>query len=249
MKSNLFISAFILLIVYAACNNPEPRTVSDQKSKFDCRTLVDKKTIYNIAQSILDSGNSEHIWNLSEVDTTAYFTTEDYFTNTVTKNRLVLIAGTAGMSAGTASNLLILFACSDTLSIVWAGQVGPFTKADIKDLNNDGINEILSSTDWMWMGECGSSYYIYSFKNGKPHSLYEARSSSFVDCGNESLNQIFKKGDTLANQISCSLLQKDNGYVMQQIRTVKMHNGGETDEDILKNLAIRTDTAIIGLNQ
>lgn len=246
MKSNL-IPLLILMAVYAACNNPESNTASEQKSKFDCRTLADKKTIFNIAQSILDSGNNEHIWNLSAIDTTAYFTTEDYFTNTATKNRLVLIGGTAGMSAGTANNLLVLFACSDTLRIVWAGQTGPFIKEDIKDLNNDGIKEIVSGTDWMWMGECSSSWYIYNFKNGEPHSLYEAKSTSFIDCGKASLYQTFREGDTLADQTSCTLQQRDKAYVVQQTRTVKVHNGGDTDEGILKNIAITTDTAIVEL--
>ncbi|MBO9565335.1 MAG: hypothetical protein J7621_21340 [Niastella sp.] len=247
MKLNPFIPILILLTLYAACNNPEPKTVSDQKSKFDCHTLADKKAVCNIAQSILDSGDREHIWNLSAIDTSEYFTTEDYFTNTATKNRLVLIGGTAGMSAGTARNLLILFACSDTLSIVWAGQTGPFTQSDIKDLDNDGIKEIVSATDWIWMGECGGSHYIYNFKNGEPHSLYEAKSMSFIDCGRESLTPTFKEGDTLADQINYTLQQQDRLYVVQQIRTVKVHNGGETDEQIVKNLTITTDTAIVTL--
>jgi hypothetical protein len=216
---------------------------------FDCNSLTDKKNIYEIAKSIINDGNNEHIWNLHDIDTTDFFTTEDYFTNPKTKNRLVLIGGNAGLSAGTATNLLILFSCSDT--VIWAGQVGNLT--EIADVNGDGIMEIIINTGSAWMGEINEWYEIFNFKDGKQNFLFTAHSKSVIDNDGDSdvffnLPEYYKKGDTLENSFDCSLIKhNENEYGVKQIRTVKIHNGGQTEKEILKRMRVFTDTTIINL--
>lgn len=237
MRMLTWLAAVIFLF---SCGPPPAK----QKVHFSCNLLLDKQFIDSIARSVLDKGN-EHIWNLSAIDTSEYLSTEDYFTNATTKNRLVFIGGEAGLSAGTAHNLLILFSCLDSLSIVWAGQIGDF---DMLDLNNDGIKDIVCNSGTTWMGECNDSYDIFNFKGSDRHMLYSARSTSVLDCGQDSLGDVYKKGDTLESKFDCSVVRPfGKHYLVQQIRTIKIHNGGETNRDITKNLLITKDTTLVAL--
>src|SRR6185503_3329442 len=105
MEQNRSLILLFFSLSLLACNGK----TNTEKRSFDCNSLADKKTIYTIAKSIIDNHDNDQIWNLSEVDTTDFFTIEGNFINSKTKNRLVLMNGTAGMSSGTADNLLILF--------------------------------------------------------------------------------------------------------------------------------------------
>lgn len=231
-----------------ACNSNHTSETSKHEQKFNCNSLADKNVIFEIANSILDKHDNDQIWNLSEIDTTDFFTVEDFFINSKTKNRLVLVGGIAGGSSGSADNLLILFSCSDTFNVVWAGQVGDFTQADIADLNGDGIKEIISNPGAVWMGECFDTYEIFNFKDGKQNFIYAAHSTSVIDCGRDNLSEIFKLGDTLESKFDCSLQRlKDNEYGVREIHTIKVHNGGQTDAEIFKNLQTTFDTTDIKL--
>jgi len=145
MKNLLTISFYIILAVPFGCSPIANQKKETEKAGSGCHSPVSGNIIYSIADSLINETETENIRNLSEIDTGQIFTTEDYFTSAATKNRLVLVDGTAGMSAGSADNLLILFACTDPISIIWAGQVGDFAQAGIRDLNNDGIKEIIST--------------------------------------------------------------------------------------------------------
>jgi len=187
MKKLIIPSLVILMLI----------SCGQKTGQFDCNRLTDKKVIYEIAKSIINS-NNENIWNLHDIDTTDFFTTEDYFTNSETKNRLVLIGGEAGTSAGTARNLLILFSCTDSLNVIWSEQVSKFTQDDIVDVNGDGIKEIVMNTGWAWMGEIGDYYEIFNFKDEKKNDIFTARSKSVID-GDEFFGypEFYKRGDTL----------------------------------------------------
>lgn len=246
MKRHANIVTIVLTLGLFACNNVADKTIKRQQ--FDCNSLTDKKVIYKIAKSIIDKHDNEQIWNLSEVDTADFFTTEDYLINPKTKSRLVLIGGNAGMSSGTADNLLILFSCSDSINIVWSGQIGDFEPSDIKDLNGDGIKEIVCTSSMMWIGECNDSYNIFNFKDGKQNFIFTSHSTSVLDCGRYNLGELFKQGDTLEHKLDCSLAKlHDKEFNVQQIQTIKIHNGGQTDDEIIKNLRVVTDTTNIKL--
>ena len=223
--------------------------VHTQASTFDCNKLSDPEFAYEIAKSVIDKHDNEHIWNLSEVGTEDFFSTEDYFTNTKTKDRLVLMGGDAGGSAGTANNLLMLLSCTaDTFKIVWAEQTGDLGPKDIKDLNNDGIKEIICRSSMMWMGECTDQYTISNFKNGTKNILYTAKSFSLIDCGKDNLSESYQKGDTLESMLDCIPVRSDEGkYIIRQIRKTKIHSGGRSDEEILKNLKTIADTTDVKL--
>jgi hypothetical protein len=237
------IVAIILTFGLFACND-----ISDNTTKIDCN-FTDKKIIYEISKSIINEKKSDPNWSLNEIDTTYFFTTEDYFTNTIRKNRLVLIGGSAALSSGTANNLLILFSCSKKSTIInWSGQIGDFKQSDIKDLNGDGIKEIVCNSSMTWMGEYNYNYNIFNFKGFKQNFLFRANSISFLDYGLKNLNGLFKQGDTLERKFDCTLIKVNTkDFRIFQIRTIKIHNGGEKDEEIIKKLKIVVDTLSIKL--
>lgn len=251
MKRDLFGRVFILLVTLAACQEPVVKAASNPapKPSIDCGILADKGVVCSIANSILESGDNENIWNLSTLDTTKYFTVEDYFTNKAAKDRLVLIGGEAGLSAGSANNLMLLLSCTDSVRVLWSGQVGNIEKDGIRDLNGDGIREIICQLGMTWMGECSEYYHIFNFKKGQLQSLFQASSSSVLDCGLDSLGATYKQGDTIETTLACTLVpNRERRCQVQQIRTVKVHNGGVTNDEIKMNLTTAVDTVFIDLN-
>lgn len=118
------------------------------------------------------------------------------------------------------------------------------------DLNGDGIMEIMCTSSMIWMGECADLFYIFNFKGGKQNLLFRKRSVSFIDCGMELSITHFDAGDTLENTFNCSLEKlNDREYFIKQIETTKIHNGGNTEEEIIKNAKTTTDTVNIALKK
>ena len=244
MKKLKSISLIIPIVALFACNIRR----NSKEIHSDCKAPADMKTIHAIATSMIDRHDNDNIWNLSEVDTTNYAVSEDYFINDTTKSRLVLLSGKAGLSAGSANHLLLFLSCADTLKVEWAGQFGGIRASGIRDLNGDGIMEIVSESGMTWMGECDEHYGIYNFRDGKQHVLFSALSTSFLNCGIENPAEQYKKGDTLETKFDCSIVMtRDKKFMVQQIRTVKIHNGGHSNEEIIKNLKVSIDTSLVGL--
>ncbi len=156
------------------------------------------------------------------------------------------MSGEAGMSSGTASNLMMIASCGDGIQIIWSGQVGEFSQSDIKDLNNDGIKEIVIRASMMWMGECKNSFSIVNFENGKENTIFSRHSRSVMDCGFDNYAELSKLGDTLVSNYECEVEYVGSStYELSQIRTIKISNGGQTDEEVVKNLTVITDSTRI----
>lgn len=260
MNFTKLVAGIFLLPVFFACENGEEKSISGQVTPqekkqtniqahtFDCHTLTNKQVIYNLAKEIIEKNESGGIWNLSDIDTTDFFTTEDYFINANTKNTLISIGGEAGLSAGSANHLLILFSCTDTLGVVWYEQTGKVTAADITDVNGDGIKELVCNTGYVWMGECGDNYRIVNFKDGRKNILFNAHSTSLLGCGRDDVFEFVKQGDTVENSYNCSLQKlNDKSSVIRQIQTVKIYQGGETEEEITNRLKVVVDTMEVQL--
>jgi|GEM_PF-6438400 len=242
MKS--FIYPVLILLITASCNNA---TAPLQKAT-GCDLLTDS-IILQTADSILEHHEKNtNIWNLSELDSDGFSLTDDHFINAETDSRLVLIHGQAGLSAGCANSLLILFDCQASPSVVWCGQVG-IIDTNFQDLNNDGIVDIVAKTETVWMGECNSSYEIFNFKGGKQNTLYSAFSQSLIDCGSDdTLATRYKPGDTLeANYVSSLVKSSRNSFAVKKISTFKIHNGGSNDSELMQHMKIVRDTVIVEL--
>lgn len=242
----VLVTAAVLFLI--ACDPPNQPASPEQPARpaYPCAALAHKDTLYAIGNRILEAGGQQHIWNLSELDSSHYFTLEDYFVSPDRKDRLVWIEGQAGASSGSARNLLLLLRCTDSLQVIGAAQVGDVDQANIKDLNGDGVKEIISESGYSWMGECGNSYQIINYKGGQRNELLHLQGMSILDCGADNLDSRASAGDTLETNIKVKLFQQENGrYAVQQVRTVKIHQGGTNDADIKANLLVGVDSTVI----
>jgi hypothetical protein len=223
-------SLFPLITLFmVSCSSNQEKTCHE--------VLREKKQLVSIAKSTIkkwraDPDNSSYvIWNLEEVDTNRVTYYEDHFTNPRTKNILVLMQGEAGLSAGTAHNLLMLFDCNAPApKVLWAGQAGEFAPADVRDLNGDGIKEINIQSGMTWMGECNDLFDIINFKDNKRNFLYQAHSFSHLDCGSDNFSfSRYTVGDTLAKKIDSKILPGTNGkFRIRQIVSTVLYDGSTT---------------------
>lgn len=247
MKTVYHLIVFISISYLFSCkNNPNPTEADKQITENNL--FKNKITLANLALNILNEKTNSNIWNLSDLDTNSIITYEDYFTDAENKTQLVLINGAAGLSAGTNQALLILLSCTDTLNVLWSGQTTAFNNDDIMDLNGDGIKEIATTSSSIWMGTCSETFNIINFQNGNRNILFQAESISYIECGLPDLTAQFKIGDTLENMRSCSIIKDEqNNFQVEEIHTVKVFNGGTTNESVVDRVNITIDTLHISL--
>lgn len=245
MKHIAFFLLALSVLLFFSCKN-----TSNKSQTESCSKLSDKAFVMHMADSILKNAvNIETIWNLSELDSSIYFVVDDYFTNTQTKDRLIVIGGSAGISAGSADHLWLLVGCTGNTPVIWTGQMSEVTTKDILDVDNDGIKEIINYTGSVWMGECHDYYEIMNFKGNKKNVLYSASSFSFVDCGWENFSESINTNDTVEVQYTNELIKIGNTHVIRQTKSSKIYQGGDTDAEAIQKLKIVIDTATIELKK
>jgi hypothetical protein len=246
MKIYWVLISATISFVFFSCRKPTEKVALGEEEKYDCSSIQTNRVLYKIAKSVINASDNPRIWNLSDVDTAGVFITEDYFVSSKSKHFLIRMKGEAGLSSGNANNLLMIVSCSDGIQIIWSGQVGEFNQSDIKDLNNDGIKEIVIQAGMMWMGECNESFNIINFADGTENTIYSVQSKSVVDCGFDNLAERYKMGDTLENRYDCRVeYVGSNEYEVNQIHTAKINNGGQTDDEIISALTITSDSTRI----
>lgn len=232
------------IITLTSCTNSE----NHQTQNNDSIVSLSNDEIFQIASAILSRDKNEMIWNLTDVDSVPQLDTMDFFTNSNTKDRLILMSGHAGLSSGTADNLLILFE-NNSKNVLFACQIGNIAPEDLRDLTNDGIKEIISKSYSIYQGECNDNVNIFNLKNGKQNILYKNFSKSVIECGLENLNSTYKQGDTLEEKFEFSIKNTvKNEYYIEQIKTTKIHNGGKNNAEIIKNANITYENKSIYLN-
>lgn len=210
-------------------------------------SIPSKTALFHMADSVVKARKeNKNIWNLSEVDSTDIFMAEDYFTNAKTKSIVALVNGSAGLSAGSADNLIMLLECKgNRYKVAWAGQGGEFDATDIRDLNNDGMKEIICESGMVWMGGCYDYYTITSFKGGRENTLFTSESVSLIDCGLEDYgNRFFAVGDTLENTSTYKIIPQGKKYAVEQTRTLKLKTREGTNAEILSGLKVSTDIKV-----
>lgn len=241
-----FLNYFLFVILLNNfCSSPNNSSHQEAiHTTVDCNAL----NYYQIGQQIINKENNEHIWNLFLIKRKPFFIKKDYFTNLRIKDNLVIFEGEAGVSAGNASNLLLLLACQDTLQIVYAAQVGEIDTLNLRDLNKDGLKEIIVTQGMAWQGECNETYSINTFANYQHHKLFSANSQSFLACGSENID-FTSIGDTLENWNNCSIMQQNDHYFVKKIRTIKIHHGGKNYKEIEKQATVKVDTLLIEIKK
>ncbi len=239
---------FIVLSCLSLFNCSNSTRQHEAITDLNCDSLNDKKVVYALAKSILGKGDNRKIWSVVDVDTNDILILEDYFTNSNTKSKLLLMRGVVGSSTDSADYLLMLVNCSGTPEIVWAEQVLQFYEDAIIDLNGDGVKEIIIASEDMKGGECNSVYSVFNFKNNKKNILYERQSRSIIDCGSDEMIQTYTIGDTLSNSYNVAHIREQGRTCrIRQIHTIKIHNGGKTNSDMLEKLKTISDTSYVNL--
>lgn len=243
MKTAFLSGTIFILLAIHSCKSWQSLTTS----KSSDRCSLTKAEALVIADSILEAGNNDQIWNLYEVDTLDYFSMEGHFTSPKSISRIVFLGGKAGGSSGSSDNLLLLLSCSSPQKVIWAGQVGPISQENIQDLTNDGVLEISSNSGSTWMGECTDQYRVFNFYNQQLKEVYSHQSFSRVSCGRESYASMLE-GDTLAVQFNTSFIKKTSETQVQQIKTTSIYKGGESEEEVIKKMSVTCDTIYVQLH-
>jgi hypothetical protein len=242
MKQYFFVFSIILSVGLFACKKTEEIKV-ENKQKFNCTALSDKNALVKFGDSIITSQGLESEFRLTDFDTTNLFVKEDYFTNSTTKSKLVVFYGSVAFGHGSLSNFCMLFTCDEFLKLEWSGSVGVISENEIRDLNGDGIKEIEFHSGHTGQGITESIYEISNFKNGKKNDIYYAHSSSELGVSIEQLATYSKKGDTIDESFSISIIKmNDNKFMVKQVDTFNIFNGGNNEDEMLKNLLISTKT-------
>lgn len=215
------------------------------KKEITCENLLEKEEAFKLGETLLEKGDGT--WNLGELDTSSYFSTNGHFVNKEEKHQLIIIEGSAGLSAGNASNLWILLSCDEGNKVIFYKQAPMIDTKNIKDLNGDGIDEIIEEFFTMWMGSCYETYSIVNFVGGKQNTLYKKKSFSHIECGGLDYANIFSEGDTLVSETKVELKESEGKYSLIEKNTYKISTGGKTDDEITEKLKVTTEEKEITL--
>jgi hypothetical protein len=218
--------------------------------QLDCSILKDKEFVYNYAKEVIKDRSKEGIFDFFEiVENGNIFAEEDYFLSADQKHWMILVKGKSSTSI-VDDNLLMFFKCADSLELVNAMPTLLPEIDKIVDLNNDGIKELVFLSDLLRQGEYHKRLDIVSFKDNDFNILYSAEGFSHIDTGWDDFDKYPKKGELLEEMPDWKLEKLDNGeHVIKEVIVRKYHNGGKTDEEILKKLIIKRDTTIININK
>ena len=238
MRSPLYFTkliAFLPLLSLPACN--QARIVEEKDARSNA-VPSEKEQVLLIGESIVrDRTDNDLIWNIEHLDTGEFWSSEDYFIKSGVKNKLVLLGGKAGASAGTEDNLLIIFDDRDPKKILWSGQTGDIAKNQVRDLDGDGIKELVFTKSNTYMGECSAAFEIVSFRDAKRKILFSRRSRSVIDCGSEEVWKLYKIGDTLQSQYVHEIVPAANGgYEVKESGDIKIYAGGRTNKEMKAKL-------------
>ena len=239
---------FSLILSIISCNNnkqvqteifaKEIAKTNLPKPFYGCNELKINSKLFSIADSILKIETHPNIVNLHSVDTTDVTVLEDYFIYPDNKSKMVFFVGEAGFSSGNSNCLLILFHCTNnSAKIIWTGQSNLFKKENFKDLDGDGVKEIINTSGANWLSSRNELFEIINFKNGKRKTLYSTLSNTQRDYFEEDW---YCLGDTISCTYKNTILESDNAGIIKikQIKTIKLYNGGKTREEAFKKCKV-----------
>jgi hypothetical protein len=216
------------------------------EDSISCEDLNNKSIVFRIARqhAFLSSYSGT-------IDTTNTLVLKGHFIDNKTEQTLVWIADYPMPSCGDGCNLVMLFSCEDKAKLLLNINTGVFTKENVRDLNNDGVLEIITESSVCRMGECHSHYEVFNLAGTVQNFLYKAHSYSLVEeSWGDNYEGYFDKGETLLVEISPKLVDDGNGiYKIKQVREVKTFNGGKTIAEITGNMIRRIDSSFVPLKK
>jgi hypothetical protein len=265
MKSPVLLFVFIALIF--SCTSP-------QKNERDAKLYADSVASVQYSDSLTDDAamddpeqviTCDELENISTImqqvkendsygfihyDSTQTLVLHGHFISADSVSTLVLVSGDSGPPCGTGCNMLLLYRCDSVAGLVLTENAGWFSEADVRDLDGDGVMEIITGYDWMNMGECASYFQVFNFKGGKSNLLFENSSYDYFGCGYGDENvKNYKKGDTIGLTLKTDLIDPDHDHIYEvnEYRDYKIFNGGKTEDEVLKKAEHTYDTVIVKL--
>lgn len=240
---------FFVLTAIAGCNEKAEPLSSNETHK-EC-TEPTKVFIYQKSQEIISEKINKKIWNLSEIDSADIQILRGHFSKTEEIEYLAVCGGKAGLSSGDADNLILKISCNknnNQFSVDWVSQGSKIKQEDIKDLDKDGLDEIIQTNSYTWMGECGETIHIFNLKNNRLNTLYKSTARSVIDCGG-SFAGYSQVRDTLATEVKIELKDTNNDGIFELIENKKflIHNGGTTEEEIIAGLISKEKVNLLDL--
>lgn len=211
-----------------------------------CADLENKSVVLHYAK--------DHAFSSYDTfDTTNVLVLKGHFINSQTEQTLVWVADYPMPSSGDGCNLVMLFSCDQVARLLMNITTGVFTKENVRDLDNDGVLEIVAESSICRMGECHSHYDIFNLADTVQHMLYSAHTYSQLEeeSWGDNYEGYFKKGDTLRDSISSRLVRNpgDNAYKVMQVRKVEIYNGGKKVKEMEQQKIIRVDSSLVPLKE
>ena len=220
----------------------ESENDGDYLENLTCDDLDNRKVIYDLASQEIDASSG------ITFDTSDVLVLRNHFISKDTLTTLILVQEQSLAYLLDKPCLLLLYNCRNVVRQVMNETTFGFSAKDIRDLDDDGVVEIISKSDYAGMGECSNTYRIFNFKNGKENVLYESGGYSHIDCLGDNDTR-FKNGDTLGLEIADELIPTQNPKVFEvkEIHKYKICNGGKTAEEIVKKEIVTGDSVFIPL--
>jgi hypothetical protein len=260
---------FILIVLMISCNSPRqnsPVLKTDSIAKRDSGISVDDPnmddpdmdgleptitcdSLENIS-TIMQQVKENDSYGFIRYDSTQTLVLHGHFISADSISTLVLVGGDSGPPCGTGCNMLLLYRCDSVASLVLSQNSGLFSEADVRDLDGDGVMEIITGFDWMNMGECASYFQVFDFKGGKSNLLFENSGFDYFGCGYGDENvKHYKNGDTIGLELKTDLIDPDHDHIyeVKEYRDYKIFTGGKTEDEVLKNAEHRLDTVMVKL--
>lgn len=212
-----------------------------------CADLENKSVIFHFAKA--------HAFTsyINTFDTSNVLLIKGHFIDNKTEQTLVWIADYPMPSCGDGCNLVMLFNCGSVARLLMNFNAGVFTKENVRDLDNDGVLEIVAESGICRMGECHSNYDIFNLADTVQNMLYHAHTYSMLEEENwgDNYEGYFKKGDTLRDSIGSRLVRApgDNVYKVMQVRKVEIYNGGKKVKEMEQQKIVRIDSSIVPLKE
>jgi hypothetical protein len=259
---------FSFFFVASACNSPKGKDSEDTLSaaasardsiagedysdegeyyeNLSCDDLRDKNVLLHFAMQHAFTSSPT-----SSFDTSQIVAVSGHFIDNKSLQTLVWIADYPMPSCGDGCNLVMLFSCDHVARMIFSTTAGVFSKEDVRDLNGDGVLEIIAGNSICRMGECHEHYEIFNLADTAKNVLYHAHSFSYVEeTWGDNYEGYFKKGDTISVAISPTLVDAGNGILkIKQVREVKTYNGGKTIDGIRADLITGFDSAVVSLKK